>query len=174
MKNTLSFLIACVLFIHAQFVFAAFPASIDGQELPSLAPMLEKTTPAVVNISTTGKVVVRDPFFDDPFFRRFFDVPQRQRERRTSGLGSGVIIDAKNGYVVTNSHVIDKAEEISVTLSDGQQYDAQVIGKDPGADIAVIKIEAKNLTQIQLGDSEKLRQGDFVVAIGYPFGRMAS
>ena len=151
-------------------VFAGLPNSVDGQPLPTLAPMLERTTPSVVNISTTGKVVVRDPFFDDPFFRRFFDVPQQRRERRTTGLGSGVIIDARNGYVVTNSHVIDKAQDIVVTLEDGQRFDAKVIGKDPGADIAVIQIDAKNLKEISLGNSDALRQGDFVVAIGNPFG----
>jgi serine protease Do/serine protease DegQ len=132
--------------------------------------MLERTTPSVVNISTTGKVVVRDPFFDDPFFRRFFDIPQQQRERRTTGLGSGVIIDAGNGYIITNSHVIDKAQDIVVTLEDGQRFDANVIGKDPGADIAVIQIDAPNLNEISLGNSDVLRQGDFVVAIGNPFG----
>jgi len=159
-----------ILSLGISNTFAGLPNSVDGQELPSLAPMLERTTPSVVNISTEGKVVVRDPFFDDPFFRRFFDVPQRQRERRTTGLGSGVIIDARNGYVITNSHVIDKAEDIIVTLEDGQRFDATVIGKDPGADIAVIKIEAKNLKEIPLGNSDVLRQGDFVVAIGNPFG----
>lgn len=149
---------------------AELPSSVDDQPLPTLAPMLEETTPAVVNISTTGKVVVRDPFFDDPFFRRFFDMPERRRERRTTGLGSGVIFDAKNGYIVTNSHVIDKAEDIVVTLEDGQRFNADVIGKDPGADIAVIKIDASRLTEIPLGNSDSLRQGDFVVAIGNPFG----
>jgi len=151
-------------------VLAGLPNNIDGQPLPTLAPMLERTTPSVVNISTAGKVVVRDPFFDDPFFRRFFDIPQQKRERRTTGLGSGVIIDARNGYVITNSHVIDKAQDIVVTLEDGQRFDAQVIGKDPGADIAVIQIDATNLKEISLGDSDVLRQGDFVVAIGNPFG----
>ncbi len=151
-------------------VHAGLPASVDGQALPSLAPMLEHTTPSVVNISTTGKVTVRDPFFDDPFFRRFFDVPELKRERRTTGLGSGVIIDAGNGFIVTNSHVIDKAHDIVVTLEDGQRFNAEVIGKDPGADIAVIQIEAKNLSQIPLSNSDELRQGDFVVAIGNPFG----
>ncbi len=146
------------------------PNSVEGEPLPTLAPMLERTTPAVVNISTTGKVVVRDPFFDDPFFRRFFDVPELKRERRTTGLGSGVIIDAENGYVVTNSHVIDKAQDIVVTLEDGQHFDAKVIGKDAGADIAVIQIKASNLKEISLGNSDILRQGDFVVAIGNPFG----
>ena len=149
---------------------ARFPSSVDGQALPSLAPMLEKTTPAVVHISTTGKVIVRDPFFDDPFFRRFFDVPEPRRERRTTGLGSGVIFDAKQGYIITNSHVVDKAEDIVVTLEDGQRVSAEVIGKDPGADIAIIQIDAEQLHEIPLGDSDELRQGDFVVAIGSPFG----
>ncbi|QMU61818.1 MAG: Do family serine endopeptidase [Gammaproteobacteria bacterium] len=163
-------LILLTLLLSATNVFAGLPNSVDGQPLPTLAPMLERTTPSVVNISTTGKVMVRGPFFDDPFFRRFFDVPQQQRERRTTGLGSGVIIDARNGYVVTNSHVIDKAQDIVVTLEDGQRFDAQVIGKDPGADIAVIQIDATNLKEISLGNSDDLRQGDFVVAIGNPFG----
>lgn len=163
------FVLGCLL-CFATATIATLPVSVDGQPLPSLASMLEKTTPAVVNISTTGKAVVRDPFFDDPFFRRFFDMPERRRERRVRGLGSGVIIDAGNGYIVTNSHVIDKAEDIVVTLEDGQRFDAQVIGKDAGADIAVIKIEAKRLQEISLGDSDDLRQGDFVVAIGNPFG----
>ena len=85
-------------------------------------------------------------------------------------MGSGVIFDADDGYIVTNSHVIDKAEDIVVTLENGQRFDATVIGKDPGADIAVIQVEADNLTEIPLGDSDDLRQGDFVVAIGNPFG----
>jgi len=170
MKKLLALISVITSLVVSNQIFAAFPESIDGQALPSLAPMLERTTPAVVNISTKGKVVVRDPFFDDPFFRRFFNAPNQQRERRTSGLGSGVIYDAKNGYIITNSHVIDKAEEITVILANGESYDAKLIGKDPGADIAVIQVQAKNLTQIQLGDSEILRQGDFVVAIGNPFG----
>ncbi len=169
LQNIRSFVLI-ILSLCFSNVFAGLPNSVDGESLPSLAPMLERTTPAVVNISTTGKVVVRDPFFDDPFFRRFFDVPQQQRERRTTGLGSGVIIDADNGFVITNSHVIDKAQDIVVTLEDGQRFDAQVIGKDPGADIAVIQIDAANLKEIPLGNSDVLRQGDFVVAIGNPFG----
>jgi len=170
MLKILRYCILFILLLGSSKVFSGLPNTVDGEPLPSLAPMLERTTPSVVNISTTGKVVVRDPFFDDPFFRRFFDVPQQQRERRTTGLGSGVIIDAKNGYVITNSHVIDKAQDIVVTLEDGQRFDATVIGKDPGADIAVIKIEAANLKEIPFGNSDVLRQGDFVVAIGNPFG----
>ncbi len=170
MQKMIRLMIPVCLVAIAASASATLPVSVAGQPLPSLAPMLEKTTPAVVNISTTGKVVVRDPFFDDPFFRRFFDMPERKRERRTKGLGSGVIIDAQDGYILTNSHVIDKAEDIVVTLADGQQFNAEVIGKDPGADIAVIKIEASRLTEIPLGNSDHLRQGDFVVAVGNPFG----
>lgn len=162
--------VLCLLLSLITTTHAGLPGSVDGQPLPTLAPMLEKTTPAVVNISTAGKVVVRDPFFDDPFFRRFFDVPEHRRERRTRGLGSGVIFNAQQGYIVTNSHVIDKAEDIIVTLEDGQRFNAEVIGKDPGADIAVIQIEATQLSEIALGNSDHLRQGDFVVAIGNPFG----
>lgn len=169
-KNTIYSAISGVLLCFGTVAVATLPVGIDGQPLPSLAAMLEKTTPAVVNISTTGRAVVRDPFFNDPFFRRFFDAPEFQRERRTRGLGSGVIIDAANGHIITNSHVIDKAENIVVTLADGSRFEADVVGKDPGADIAVIKIEAQGLQEISLGDSDTLRQGDFVVAIGNPFG----
>ena len=169
-QKLIHLLILSILVSLSATILAGLPNSVDGESLPTLAPMLEKTTPAVVNISTTGKVVVRDPFFDDPFFRRFFDVPEHQRERRTTGLGSGVIFDSNNGYIVTNSHVIDKAEDIVVTLEDGQRFNATVIGKDPGADIAVIQIEATQLSEIALGNSDSLRQGDFVVAIGNPFG----
>lgn len=133
--------------------------------------MLEEVTPGVVNISTTGRVRVREnPLFDDPFFRRFFDLPEQQRERRTQSLGSGVVVDAKEGLVLTNNHVIDKAEEITVTLRDGRQLKAELVGTDPESDVAVIKVEAKDLSAVPIGDSEELRVGDFVVAIGNPFG----
>lgn len=127
--------------------------------------------PAVVNISTQGRVrVAENPLLQDPFFRRFFRIPEAPRERMTQSLGSGVIVDAKNGYVLTNSHVIDKAEEITVTLKDGRSYTATLVGKDPEADVAVIRIEADKLTAVPLADSARLRVGDFVVAIGNPFG----
>ncbi len=146
---------------------------IDSQdkELPTLAPMLEKSLPAVVNIATSGKVRVRqNPLMDDPFFRRFFDVPNQPRERKTESLGSGVIVDAKKGYILTNNHVIDKADEIDVTLNDGRSFKATLIGTDPETDIAVIQIKADELTALKISDSDKLRVGDFAVAIGNPFG----
>lgn len=151
---------------------AALPsADSQGQTLPTIAPMLDEVTPGVVNISTTGRVRVREnPLFNDPFFRHFFDIPEQQRERRTQSLGSGVVVDAKQGLVLTNNHVIDKADEITVTLRDGRQLKAELVGTDPDSDVAVIRVEADDLTAVPLGDSEDLRVGDFVVAIGNPFG----
>jgi serine protease Do/serine protease DegQ len=133
--------------------------------------MLEQTTPGVVNIATRGRVEVRNnPLLEDPFFRHFFDLPRMPRERMTQSLGSGVIVDAKQGYVLTNHHVIASADEIAVTLRDGRQLEAKLVGSDPDADIAVIRIPAENLVSVPWGDSDKLRVGDFVVAIGNPFG----
>lgn len=149
---------------------AALPFALDGVELPSLAPMLEKTTPAVVNIATRGKVQVSSPLFNDPVFQYFFNLPGVQREQETQSLGSGVIVDAKNGYILTNNHVIEDAIEITVTLRDGRELKAEILGRDPDTDIAVIKVNDPHLTSIRLGDSSKLRVGDFVVAIGNPFG----
>ena len=162
--------LAIGLFVTEKSVMAGLPASVNGEDLPTLAPMLERVTPSVVNIATSGTVVQQSPLFNDPFFRRFFDVPERRRERKRTGLGSGVILDAKEGYIVTNNHVIEKADDIVVTLSDGRKFDATIVGRDPGADVAIIQVEADNLTQIDTADSNKLRVGDFVVAIGNPFG----
>ena len=147
---------------------AALPASVAGQAVPSLAPMLEKAMPAVVSVNTKQVVRVRNPFFNDPFFRRLFpDIPQ---ERINESLGSGVIIDAKEGLVLTNHHVIDNADDVQVTLADGRTVKAEFLGSDRDTDIALIRIPAQNLTDIKLGNSDQLRVGDFVVAIGNPFG----
>ena len=145
--------------------------------IPTLAPILKEALPAVVNISTEKTVMVgrsrNFPFSNDPFFRRFFEQQPRSRddvrERRRSGIGSGVIIDADEGYVITNNHVIDGADDIYVTLGDGRRYSAEVIGADPETDVAVIRIDADDLTEIPVGDSEELQVGDFAVAIGNPF-----
>jgi Do/DeqQ family serine protease len=146
---------------------AAFP----GEDMPSLAPMLEQVTPAVVNIATYTTVQVRNPLMDDPFFRRFFNVPEQQhRYRRTQAAGSGVIVDARLGYIVTNNHVVDRADEITVTLSDGRALPAKLVGTDTQVDLAVLKVDASKLSQIKFADSSKLRVGDYVVAIGNPFG----
>jgi serine protease Do/serine protease DegQ len=146
-------------------------AATSAELLPSLSPMLERVSPGVVNIAVRGKVTIADnPLFQDPFFRRFFDLPEMPRERETQSVGSGVIIDARKGYVATNHHVIAEAEEISIVLADRRRLDAEVVGSDPEADIAVLKVEPEDLTAVPFGDSDKLKVGDFVVAIGNPFG----
>jgi Do/DeqQ family serine protease len=152
-------------------VSAALPASIEGSPLPTLAPMLEQVAPAVVNIATEGRIrISENPLLSDPFFRRFFNIPDMPLERKTESLGSGVIMDARRGLVVTNNHVIANADQIAVNLRDGRRLQAELIGTDPETDIAVIKIEANDLTSATVADSERLRVGDFVVAIGNPFG----
>jgi serine protease Do/serine protease DegQ len=150
--------------------FAALPIAVDGEPLPSLAPMLERVTPAVVNIATQGTVRIRsNPLFNDPFFRRFFDLPDVPLQRRTQSLGSGVIVDAKRGLLLTNNHVVANADQIAVNLRDGRTFEAELVGTDPDTDIAVIKIPAENLQSVPLANSDELRVGDFVVAIGNPF-----
>ncbi|SFS09074.1 serine protease DegQ [Dyella sp. OK004] len=149
---------------------ATLPPTVDGQPLPSLAPMLEKVTPAVVNISTKTRVQVRDPFFDDPVFRQFFGLPGGQRQRIAQSLGSGVIVDAAKGYVLTNNHVVGGADDITITLQDGRDFKGKLIGTDPDTDVAVVQIQATGLQALPMADSSKLRVGDFVVAVGDPFG----
>jgi Do/DeqQ family serine protease len=149
---------------------AALPSSVAGEPLPSLAPMLEKVTPAVVNISTKTRVAVRDPYFDDPMFRQFFGLPPSPRERIKQSLGSGVIVDAAKGYVLTNNHVVGGADDITVTLQDGRSFKGKLIGTDPDTDVAVVQIPAQNLKALPVADSSRLRVGDFVVAVGDPFG----
>jgi len=149
---------------------AGLPAAVDGEPLPSLAPMIEQTTAAVVNISTSGVMNDSNPFFDDPFYKHFFDLPERSQRNQSQSLGSGVIVDASEGLIVTNHHVIENAKEILVTLTDGREFSASLIGADPEADIAVVKIPANDLQSLRWADSDVLRVGDFVVAIGNPFG----
>lgn len=152
-------------------VCAALPVGLaDGQPLPSLAPMLERVSPAVVNISTRTRLRrEHHPLLRDPLFRHFFDIPP-YAEQEDNSLGSGVILDADRGYVITNHHVIHRANEINITLQDGRRLAAKLLGSDPETDIALLQIPAEGLSAIEIGDSEKLRVGDFVVAIGNPFG----
>lgn len=149
---------------------ADIPAAIDGQPLPSLAPVLERVTPSVVNIYTRTRVRINNPLINDPFFRRFFNIPDQPRERVSQSLGSGVIVDSEQGYVLTNNHVISGADEISVTLADGRSFQAEVIGTDPDTDLAMVRIPAEKLQALPMADSNQLRVGDFVVAVGNPFG----
>lgn len=159
-------LAGCLLAGQAQ---AALPSHVPGSgPLPSLADMLERVNPAVVNIATSAQTSYRNPLFEDPFFRRFFRVPPQNRTRPVSS-GSGVVIDARQGYIVTNSHVVKGADNIEVGLSDGRTLEATLVGQDPHVDLAVLKVQADDLTAIEFADSNELRVGDFVVAIGNPF-----
>ena len=164
-------IVSVCLSVSVPSIAAGLPPFVDGQALPSLAPMLEHSMPAVVNISTSTNIQVNDnPLMQDPYFRQFFNVPNQSRQQQKNSLGSGVIIDSNQGLVLTNNHVIDKADKILVTLTDGRQLNAELIGTDPEADIAIIKVPANNLTQLPIADSSQLKVGDFVVAIGNPFG----
>ena len=150
-------------------VGAALPPTLPQRDgLPTLAPILQKVTPAVVNISVLQRSPEQEnPLLSDPFFRRFFGVPDDTQQRMAAG--SGVVVDAKHGYVLTNHHVIQDAQEIMVTLKDKRRFPARLVGSDAGTDIALLKIDAPDLTQIEFGDSDALQVGDFVIAIGNPF-----
>jgi serine protease Do/serine protease DegQ len=157
------------------FVPTLGTATSIGVALPSLAPVIKATSPAVVNIATRGTLTERvapNPLREDPYFRRFFNQPEAGtvRRRQFQSAGSGVIVDAKNGYIVTNRHVIENASEITVTLLDKRRFQAQVVGSDEGTDIAVLKASEPHLTEMPLGDSSRLEVGDWVIAIGNPFG----
>ena len=142
----------------------------DARGLPTLAPLVNEVTPAVVNISViTRSPLESNPLFADPFFRRFFNLPDKP-QRQEQAAGSGVIVDATRGYVITNHHVIRNAEQVIVTLKDRRQLPAKLVGTDPGTDIALLQIEAKGLSAIRIGDSDTLQVGDYVIAIGNPFG----
>jgi Do/DeqQ family serine protease len=161
-------LLFCVLLIAS--AATAQPAGLPTRDgLPTLAPILEKVTPAVVNIAVLQRSPEEDnPLMRDPFFRRFFGMPQQSQPQIAAG--SGVIVDAKNGYVITNAHVVKDAREIQITLKDNRRLPAKLVGSDAGTDIAVIKVEPARLTDIKFGDSDALQVGDFVMAIGNPFG----
>jgi serine protease Do/serine protease DegQ len=149
---------------------AAMPQIVKGQPVTSLAPLVEEASPAVVNIRVSQTITHRNSFGDDAF-RRFFGLPDGQGgSREVASAGSGVIIDAKRGYILTNHHVVGDADTIQISLIDGTVHDAEIVGSDPATDIAVIKVDADNLTEMPIGDSTNVRVGDFVIAIGNPFG----
>ncbi|NLS43036.1 serine endoprotease DegQ [BEV proteobacterium] len=151
---------------------AALPAVMEGQQLPSLAPMLEKVLPAVISVHVEGKQTQRQRVPEE--FKFFFgpNAPSgKQNSRPFEGLGSGVIIDAAKGYVLTNNHVINNADKIRVQLNDGREYNAKLLGRDEQSDIALLQLnDAKNLQEVKIADSDQLRVGDFAVAVGNPFG----
>jgi serine protease DegQ len=134
---------------------------------PSLAPMLAKVIPGVVSIGIHGKIAAQEnPLFSDPFFRRFFG----SREHEFQAAGSGVVVDARRGYILTNNHVVENADEITVSLNDGRRLTAKKIGVDPATDVALGQVAADHLTGVPLGDSDALKVGDYAVAVGNPFG----
>ncbi|MGH6889172.1 MAG: Do family serine endopeptidase [Rhizomicrobium sp.] len=152
-------------------VAVALRAHAPPGNLPTLAPMLAKVSPAVVNISVHGTVeVAQNPLYQNPLFRQFFGIPEQPQTEQFQAVGSGVIIDASRGFLVTNDHVVKNAQEIQVTLKDRRQITAKLIGADPQTDIAVLQIPADGLNAIPLGQSKDLRVGDYVIAIGDPFG----
>lgn len=150
---------------------AQLPTAVDGESMPSLAPLVERVSPAVVNIRVSQTIAGRSPYADE-MFRRFFGLPDIPGggSQEVASAGSGVIVDAENGYILTNNHVVENADEIRVFLYNDDSLEAEVVGTDPATDIAVLKVEPENLVEIPIGDSEELRVGDFVIAIGNPFG----
>ena len=166
-----------ILLAAALAIAVPAQAHLAADEVPSLAPLVKESAPAVVIIATEGRLQQPQmqqphPFFDHPFFERFFGERERPtpQPRRPRAMGSGVIVDAENGYLLTNQHVIDAAERITVTLTDRREFEAEVVGADPETDVALLKIEAESLTALPLADSNELQIGDYVVAIGNPFG----
>ena len=149
---------------------AALPPDAGSAALPSLAPMLQNVTPAVVNIQSKQVVRVRNPLAEDPLFRQLFGMSDAPQQRIRQSLGSGVVVDAQRGLVLTNNHVIEAADGITVTLADGRTLEGKAVGADPDSDLALVKIPAQNLIALKLADSTQLRVGDFVVAVGNPFG----
>ncbi|PIE44253.1 MAG: serine endoprotease DegQ [Gammaproteobacteria bacterium] len=177
-RSVISWL-ACIWFCMAGTSHAGVPASLFGthsDDTPSLSPMLRKVTPAVVNIATYTHVRRINPLLEDPFFRHFFHLPDPgsrlggRPKRRTQSAGSGVVVNAEKGLILTNHHVIDGADEIEVTLQDGRTLAATLLGSDRQVDIALVQIKAEQLTEVKWVDSSSLAVGDFVVAIGNPFG----
>ncbi len=145
---------------------AALPDQVGGQPVPSLAPLVKRVSPAVVNIRVSQTIATRSPFGDDTI-RRFFGIPD---EREVASAGSGVIVDAENGYILTNHHVVENADRIMISLINEDSLEAEVIGSDAATDIAVIKVDPKNLLDLPIGESDDVEVGDFVIAIGNPFG----
>ena len=170
MNSTFRLFFSSLLLVIATTGSAALPDSVEGEAIPSLAPLVERVTPAVVNIRVS-QTVSRGSAFGDDAFRRFFGLPDAPRgSQEVASAGSGVIVDATRGYILTNHHVVENADEIQISLFDGEILDAEVIGSDAATDIALLKVEGDGLVEMPIGDSEILRVGDFVLAIGNPFG----
>jgi serine protease Do/serine protease DegQ len=166
MSKKIRLLWAATLMSLVAVGYAALPEHVGGQPLPSLAPLVKRVAPAVVNIRVSQTVATRSPFGDDTL-RRFFGTPG---EREVASAGSGVIVDAENGYILTNHHVVENADKIMISLINEDSLDAEVIGSDAATDIAVIKVDPAGLVDLPIGESDDVEVGDFVIAIGNPFG----
>jgi serine protease Do len=168
--GALSFFLVLFLAVSWSEVPAQTPDLRTGQ-IPTLAPVVKETTPAVVNISVHARVREDNPLYRDPVFREFFDLP-RQLEKEVQATGSGVIVDAERGYVLTANHVVAQISSAQVTTRDGRKFAARLVGRDPATDIALLQLQGtkSNLKALALGDSDRLEVGDFVIAIGNPFG----
>jgi serine protease Do/serine protease DegQ len=170
MNSTFRLFFSSLLLVIATTGTAALPDVVEGEAVPSLAPLVERVTPAVVNIRVSQTVSHGSAFGDDAF-RRFFGLPDAPRgSREVASAGSGVIVDASRGYILTNHHVVENADEIQISLFDGEILDAEVVGSDAATDIALLKVDGNGLVEMPIGDSEIVRVGDFVLAIGNPFG----
>lgn len=166
MSTKIKLLWAAALLSLVAVSYAALPGQVGGQPVQSLAPLVKKVAPAVVNIRVSQTVTTRSPFGDDTF-RRFFGIPD---ERQVASAGSGVIVDAENGYILTNHHVVENADKIMIFLINEDSLDAEIIGSDAATDIAVIKVDPVDLVELPIGESDDVEVGDFVIAIGNPFG----
>jgi Do/DeqQ family serine protease len=159
-----------ILCLITTLSFAALPKNDAGEIITSLAPLVKKVAPAVVNIRVSQTIQTRSPY-DDEMFKRFFGTPNTpNNQREVQSAGSGVIVDAVNGYILTNHHVVSGADKIQISLINKTTLDAEIIGSDPATDIALLKVEADDLTDITIGNSDNVEVGDFVIAIGNPFG----
>ena len=164
-------LLATLVLAAASVASAALPQELDGQPMPSLAPLVKRVAPAVVNIRVSQTVNAPNVYGDE-MFRRFFGIPDNPqgRSREVASAGSGVIVDSENGYILTNHHVVDGADEIQISLFNEETLDADVVGSDAATDIAVLRVDPEELVEIPIGDSDNVEVGDFVIAIGNPFG----
>ena len=171
MSATYRLMWATVLMSLFTAVHAALPQAVDGEPLPSLAPLVKRVAPAVVNIRVSQPGDSRS-LYGDEMFRRFFGIPDGQpgQSREVASAGSGVIVDAENGYILTNHHVVENADKIQISLINDTSLDAEVIGSDALTDIALLKVDPEGLTELPIGDSDTVEVGDFVIAIGNPFG----
>jgi serine protease Do len=169
-RGFLALMLAMICYpVPSQPALAQMP-EFSGGKLPTLAPLVREVTPSVVNISVRGRVKENNPLYRDPLYREFLDVP-KELEREIQAVGSGVIVDAQHGYVLTANHVVAQASTVQVMTKDGRRLDAKLVGRDPGTDVAVLRLQgAQSLKTIVMGDSDRLDVGDFVIAVGNPFG----